>query len=68
MAMETSSLQQSLPQLVQASSWAEVQQLIEDHQELLSDEADAVLGEMIEHIQPEKDAKTATLLIHYRRL
>jgi hypothetical protein len=54
--------------LIQADTWAASQRVIEAHPELLSDEADQLLGQLVVVARQQGDAQSESIFTEYRHL
>ena len=54
--------------LIQADTWAASQRIIEAHPELLSDEADQLLGQLVAIARQQDDAQAEGAFTEYRQL
>jgi flagellar biosynthesis/type III secretory pathway protein FliH len=54
--------------LIQADTWAASQRIIEAHPELLSDEADRLLGQLVAAARQQDDAQAEGAFTEYRQL
>ncbi len=59
---------QTLQQFSQAKTWDESQRVVEQHPELLSDETDALLGQLLAAAEFQGDENSQTLLAEHRTL
>ncbi len=61
-------LLQTLQEFIQASTWTESQRIVEQHPELLGDEADTLLGQLVEAARGQGDEDAARVLEEHRAL
>jgi len=67
-AMQRMPLVQTLQEFIQARTWAESRRILEAHPELLGDEADALLGQLVQGAQAQGDEDARRVLEQHRAL
>ena len=66
--MNSAQLFDVIQAFIQADSWAASQRIIEAHPELLSDEADQLLGQLVAIARQQGDAQAEGTFTEYRQL
>ena len=61
-------LLQTIAAFINAKTWSESQRLVEQHPELLSDQADALLGQLVEAAQAQSDENARRTFEQHRAL
>ena len=61
-------LLQTIQEFIRAESWAESQRILEQHPELLSDQADALLGQLLDAARAQNDEGAERILGEHRTL
>ena len=67
-AAEIAPLLQTLQNFIQADTWDDSRRIVEAHPELLSDEADALLGQLVQAAQAQGDEDARRILEEHRAL